>query len=60
MVNETARKTVLYVGAALLLLGVLMIAFAGGGMILMDIPFILVGGAMTTWAFLAGRKASVA
>lgn len=58
MVNETIRKVVLYVGAVILLLGILMVAFAGGGMILMDIPFLVVGGGMVAWAVVQGRKQS--
>lgn len=56
MPTETVRKVVLYIGAVILLFGILMIAFAGGGMLLMDIPFILVGGAMVAWAIVQGRK----
>lgn len=57
MVNETLRKVLLYTGIAFLLLGVVMIAFAGGGMIMMDVPLIIVGGALTGWALIEGRRA---
>lgn len=56
MVSEGIRKTVLYVGAVIILLGIAMIAFAGGGMILMDAAFLLVGGLMVGWALYAGRQ----
>lgn len=58
MVNETLRKVALYVGITFLLLGVVMIAFAGGGMIMMDAPLIIVGGALTGWAVIEGRRAA--
>lgn len=56
MVSEGIRKTVLYVGAVIVLLGIAMIAFAGGGMIVMDSIFLLVGGPMVGWAVYEGRK----
>ena len=56
MVSEGIRKGVLYVGAVIILLGVLMMIFFGGGMILMDLGFLLVGGAMVAWAIVQGRK----
>lgn len=59
MVSEAVRKTVLYIGIVILLLGVAMIAFAGGGMIVMDAAFLLVGGAMVAWAVIQGRKGVV-
>lgn len=58
MVSEGVRKAVLYIGAVILILGVLMIAFVGGGMFLiMDLPMLVVGGGMVWWAIAAGRKA---
>lgn len=56
MVSEGVRKGLLYTGIVIILLGLLMIAFAGGGMILMDAGFLLVGGALVFWAVKLGRK----
>jgi len=58
MVSDKIRKPVLYVGATLLLAGAGMLALAGGGMIMMDAPLLIIGGAMTTWAIIERRRAT--
>lgn len=60
MLNETVRKTLLYVGIALLVMGAAMLVFAGGSMIVMDAPLLIVGGALTLWALIERRRAAIA
>lgn len=60
MASEGLRKGLLYTGIVIVLLGVLMIAFAGGGMIVMDAAFLLVGGALIATSVWLGKRGTTA